>query len=109
MKGNRSYGKMLAETVLKSFDGPNFKPPRRPESWLTSWTNPVQSRDRYRRWLSMWLKGALEDIPPEIAARYLEELSEDIRHLDHAQAVDRFINKVLPEVLLNEPKDEKSH
>ena len=31
----------------------------------------------------------------------------DIRQLNEAQAVDRFIDKVLPKLLLNEPRDER--
>jgi len=34
-------------------------------------------------------------------------MADDIRHIDQAQAVDRFIDKVLPTLLMNEPRDER--
>ncbi|MBA4765418.1 MAG: hypothetical protein H2048_08050 [Erythrobacter sp.] len=106
LKRNRDWGKELAQAVLDVVDDPNYEPRARSTNWFTTWIDPIPRRERYRRWLSMWLKGALEDIPSEVSARYLEEMADDIRQLDEAQAVNRFIDKVLPKLLLNEPKDE---
>ena len=105
LKGNRGWAKMLAEAVKQAVDDPNYEPGPRPTYWLRTWIDPVPRRERYRRWLSMWLKGALSDVPSDVSARYLEEMAEDIRRLDEAQAVDRFIDKVLPKLLPNEPRD----
>ena len=107
LKGNRGYGKMLAEAVKQAVDDPNFQPPPRPTNWFTTWIDPVSRRERYRRWLSRWLKGALDDVPSDVSARYFEELADDILQLDESQAVDRFIDKVLPKLLLNKPRDER--
>lgn len=107
LKRNRDWGKELAQAVLDVVDDPNYEPRARSTNWFTTWIDPIPRRERYRRWLSMWLKGALEDIPSEVSARYLEEMADDIRQLDEAQAVNRFIDKVLPKLLLNEPKDER--
>lgn len=106
-KGNRGWGKMVAEAVKQAVDDPNYEPPPQPTNWLSTWIDPVPRRERYRRWLSSWLKGALRDVPSEVSARYFEELADDIRQLNEAQAVDRFIDKVLPKLLLNEPRDER--
>lgn len=49
----------------------------------------------------------MQDVPSDVSARYFEEMADDIRQLDEVQAVDRFIDKVLPKLLLNEPRDER--
>jgi hypothetical protein len=95
LKGNRGWAKMLAEAVKQAVDDPNYEPGPRPTYWVRTWIDPVPRRERYRRWLSMWLKGALSDVPSDVSARYLEEMAEDIR----------FIDKVLPKLLPNEPRD----
>ena len=106
-KRNRQWGIMLAEAVQQAVDDPNNEPGPQPANWFSTWIDPVLCRERYRRWLSRWLKGALQDVPPEVSARYFEELADDIRQLNEAQAVDRFVAKVLPKLLLNEPRDER--
>ena len=49
------------------------------------------------------LEGALGNLPPEIAVRYLEEMADDARELGYADAVRRFIDKTLPKILANNP------
>lgn len=106
LKGNRGWGKMLAEVAKQAVDDPNYEPGPRPTSWFSTWIDPAPRRERYRRWLSRWLKGALRDIPSDVSARYFEEMADDIRQINEAQAVERFVDKVLPKLLLNEPRDE---
>ena len=105
-KGNREWAKELQEAIKQAVDDPDDEPTRRPTSWFSTWVAPVPRRERFRRWLSRWLKSALRDVPCEVSARYFEEMADDIRELDAAQAVDRFIDKVAPELLPNELRDE---
>ena len=106
-KRNREWGKLVGEAVLQAVDDPNYEPGPRPTNWWSTWIDPVLRRRRDRRWLSRWLKGVLKDVPSDVSARYFEEMAIDIRQLNEAQAVDRFIDKVLPKLLLNEPRDER--
>ena len=106
-KKKRGYGKALGEAVKQAVDDPNYEPPPRRPTWLTTWIDPVSRRERFRRWLSSWLKGALRDVPSDVSARYFEEMADDIRQLDQAQAVDRLIDKVAPKLLPNEPRDQR--
>ena len=103
-KGNVGYGKMIADAVLASIN----EPPPAPKhlSWPASWFEPGQARDRARRWLSLWLKGDLKDIPAEQAARYLEEMAEDVRTIGADEAVDRFVDKILPPLIRNGSPEE---
>lgn len=103
-KGNRDYGKTIAELVLAAVDDPTFEPGPR-TTWLDSWTKPAPIRDRSRRWLSMWLKGDLKDIPLDIVIRYLTEMAKDVGHFGTDEAVDRFIDKILPPIISNEPSE----
>ncbi|GGD91130.1 hypothetical protein GCM10011515_08510 [Tsuneonella deserti] len=98
-KGNAGYGKMIADAVLASIDEPPL--PAKHLSWPATWFEPGRARDRARRWLSMWLKGDLRDIPTEQAARYLEEMAEDLRAFGADKAVDRFVDKILPPLIRN--------
>lgn len=100
-KGNAGYGQMIADAVLASMDS-SPEPPRT-RTWLDSWTQPGPFRDRKRRWLSMWLKGDLTNVPEEQAARFLEEMASDVRAIGTDEAVNRFIDKILPKILSNGP------
>ncbi len=101
-KGNRGYGKAIADAVLAAVDSPLTAPQFKTTSWLDSWTNSAEARDRARRWLSMWLKADLKDIPPSLAARYLNEMAKDVESHGSDEAVKRFIDKILPKILTNE-------
>lgn len=100
-RGNKGYGEMIAEAALASSDDPRNWP--RTGTWLDSWTQPGPVRDRKRRWLSMWLKGDLHNIPADQAARYLEEMARDLRAAGTDEAVDCFIDKILPKIISNGP------
>ena len=104
-KGNQDYGKAIAEAVLAAVDDPMFEPGRPRTTWLDSWTKPAPMRDRSRRWLSMWLKGDLKDIPPDLVIKYLTEMAKDVGHFGTDEAVNRFIDKILPEIISNEPPE----
>lgn len=51
----------------------------------------------------MWLKGDLTNVPEEQAARFLEEMASDVRAIGTDEAVNRFIDKILPKILSNGP------
>lgn len=104
LKGNRDYGKTIAERVLAAVDDPMVEPGPR-TTWLDSWTKPAPMRYRSRRWLSMWLKGDLKDIPPDLVIRYLTEMAKDVGRFGTDGAVDRFIEKILPPIISNEPPE----
>jgi hypothetical protein len=72
-------------------------------TWLDSWIKPGPARDRARRWLTIWLKGDLKDIPEDQAAQFLEEMARDVRVFGADKAVDRFIDKILPKIISNVP------
>ena len=101
-KGNHGYGKAIAEAVLSKVDDAEFTPRT---TWLDSWTDPGEMRDRSRRWLSMWLKSDLKNVPPYLAIRYLTEMAKDISRLGSDEAVDRFVDKILPTIISNEPPE----
>src|SRR5688500_12494612 len=97
LRGNDGYGRMIAEAVWASSDNPDRHSPAR-SNWLDSWIEPGPARDRARRWLSMWLKGDLKNIPKDQAARFLEEMAHDVLTVGADKAVDRFIDKILPKI-----------
>ena len=96
-RGNQGYGKMIADAALA-----DQTPLPKIGSWLDSWIEPVPRRNRARSWLSMFLKADLKNIPPDQVARYLEEMASDVRRLGSDEAVERFIDKILPRILPNE-------
>lgn len=49
----------------------------------------------------MWLKNVLDGIPEDQAARYLEEMADDLKTGDSDVAVDLFIDKILPKIRSN--------
>ena len=103
-KGNKGYGKAIADAVLAAVDDPNFVLPKT-RTWMDDWIEPGPRRDRERRWLTMWLSAALTDIPTADAARYLREMAHDLEHVGVDTAVEGLINKVLPKIISNSRPD----
>lgn len=100
VKGNKDYGEIIAGAVLAAVDDPKSVPLKR-VTWLDDWTKPQPVRSRSRRWLSMWLKGDLRGIPTNLSARYLREMANDLEAAGINEAVDRFIDKILPRIISN--------
>lgn len=104
-QGNRGWAKAIIEGVadLQAERKAKSREQLPVRTWLDDWIEPAKARDRGRRWLSMWLKGDLRDIPPEYAGRFLEEMAVDLKTVGVEEAVDRFIDKILPKILSNGP------
>ena len=107
LNGNPGYGKILAKAAKNAVDDPDFQPARF-TSWLDTWFDPVKARNHFRRLLRDYLVVAMGKIPVEATIKYLEEMIVDLRQLDQGQAVDRFVDKVVPKLLLNDSKQESS-
>ena len=103
LKKNRAWGKMLAEAVKQAVDDPNAEKQSVAGEYLQSLIGRVAIRDRTRRSLMYGLEGALGNLPPEVAVRYLQEMADDTRERGYAEAVRRFIDKALPKILVNSP------
>lgn len=99
-KGNKGYGKMIANAVLAAVDDPSYVP-LKARTWMDEWIEPGPRRDRERRWLSMWLEAALTDIPKADAVRYLTDMARDLESLGVEPAVRALIDKVLPRIISN--------
>lgn len=99
-KGNKDYGKTIADVVLAEVDDPNFVLPRT-RTWMDEWIEPGPRRDRERRWLSMWLLAAFTEIPRADAVRYLTEMARDLEGLGVEPAVRALIDKILPKIISN--------
>ncbi len=100
LRGNAGYGQLIASAALASLQEEPESP--RTRTWLDLWTKPGPVRDRMRRWLSLWLKNVLHGIPADQAARYLEEMADDLKMMDTDIAVDLFIDKILPKIRSND-------
>lgn len=102
LKGNRGYGKILAEAAKNAVDAPDFQPAPF-TSWLDTWFDPIKARNHFRRLLRDYFIVAVGKIPVEVTIKYLEEMIVDLRQLDQGQAVDRFVDKVMPKLSLDNP------
>ena len=103
VKRDRNYGKMIAQGALARADDQSDEGQSVAAKYLQSLIGPIAIRDRSRRFLMYGLEGALGNLPPEIAVRYLEEMADDTRELGYADAVRRFIDKALPKISENNP------
>lgn len=104
-KEHRNRVKSILEAAIAAQADATDEPKYETPGFWGSWFDPAPARDRSRRWLSMWLKGNLKDIPADQSARYLQEMAEDLARLGSATAVDRFIDKILPPITSNSGPD----
>jgi hypothetical protein len=101
-RGNEGWAAMVAQAVADHHSvEPLVSEQPRLTTWFDDWIAPSKARQRSRRWLSMWLKGDLRGIPTDEAERYLAEMAADLRTVGLDEAVDRFIDKILPEIISN--------
>jgi hypothetical protein len=94
---------MIAKAVQDEIGSGNSAPLTTRKTWLSTFTEPAPARYRYRAWLSIWLKGATNDIPPDVVVRYLAEMRTDVTQVGTGEAIDRFVDKILPKILSNQP------
>lgn len=103
-KGNKGYGKAIADAVLAAVDDPSFVPTKT-RGWWDDWFAPGPNRDRQRRWLQLWLSAAVDRVPTADAALYLTEMARDVERVGSDAAVAALIDKLLPKILSNDGPD----